>query len=851
MTARLSPRRPMAGFVLAIATLASLSRAMSGEPVETALTLSPDAPARLVLAYWPSGGWQVRQSGRQVELVLPGAGLAISTAAVPLPAGDGAITTLATGMDEVATYLRIGLGCDCVVAVRGDGERLVIDVVGAGRVARPVYRDAGPAPRLAPLPLARHAGAAVAMGVTDGQRVEETRIRLLEELRRAAETGLVTLRLDADGALAQVGGQAPTPDRGPEPEPEGTPGEPAGDAPELAADDVEPGESVARAAAPEAPVLAGTTAPGQPAGPHPLPGTLPPIERDTQAASVPPGRQPDLVPDLVAASPAPACFGNEAFRLTDPLPPNTLIAEIGRLRRALVGEFDRADIPSALSLARLYLAHGLGVEALGVLAEFAPDAPETGLLAALAWLAEDRPLPVPNILSVSGCTGQHALWQALDAALAEHPAEALEREAAAAGALEQTARGLRGRIAVRLGLAATAEHDWIAAHRLNAMAKRALAGDDRDGQEMRLLLEAKLSLGRGDMATALARLKTLRGARSPAGAEALLMLAGLAADPANGAGVRPDRLRLDLGVLALAQRDTPLGGRAFLGEAELTGHLFGRDAAFELLAYGYAARMISEPVYRDALGAVGAFQPEGRDDTPLALVYEADPERFAQTLEDPGFRLALARSYIGFGAPVLAEAILRPGDLQDEVVLGDLARIYLEIGETDAADRFARRLPESPARAAIDAGVALARGDAVAALAALNAAGATASQRARTAWAAGDWPASARALAEEIAARESGAGRDEDASQPASEGTMSPAALAARLALAARRAGRAAAPPEAVSLAAAEPGLAAGLQAMFAPAADELADPSPAAVAAYLEGVSAEARLFEELLEDG
>ena len=33
--------------------------------------------------------------------------------------------------------------------------------------------------------------------------------------------------------------------------------------------------------------------------------------------------------------------------------------------------------------------------------------------------------------------------------------------------------------------------------------------------------------------------------------------------------------------------------------------------------------------------------------------------------------------------------------------------------------------------------------------------------------------------------------------------------------------------------------------------AQMMADPSPAAVAAYLEGVSAEARLFEELLEDG
>ena len=222
MTARLSPRCLMAGVLLAIATLAWAPRAVSDEPVETALTLSPDAPARLLLAYWPSGGWQVRQSGRQAELVLPGAALAISTDVLGLSTGDGAIATLATGIDEVATYLRIGLGCDCTLAVRGDGERLLIDVVGAVRVAGPVfyaaapaYHAAAPAPRLAPLPAARPAVAAVTTRMTDGQLVEETRTRLLEEFRRAAEAGLVTLRPGGDGALAQAGGQAPAADLAP------------------------------------------------------------------------------------------------------------------------------------------------------------------------------------------------------------------------------------------------------------------------------------------------------------------------------------------------------------------------------------------------------------------------------------------------------------------------------------------------------------------------------------------------------------------------------------------------------------------------------------------------------------
>ncbi|MFQ5566700.1 MAG: hypothetical protein ACE5EU_10090, partial [Paracoccaceae bacterium] len=716
MTARRSPRRLAAALALAAAAQAGEPRGLAAEPAEVALALSPDAPSRLVLGYWPSGGWQVRLSGRQAELVLPGAGIAIAAGAVPLPAGGGAITTLAAGTGQGAAYLRIGLGCDCTLAVQGDGERLLIDVVGAGvAVAGSADYPVAPAPRRAPPPPARPAGNAAA-AVSDDQRVEETRSRLLEELRRAAAAGLVTLRADADGVLARAGEQPPAPVRGSGLDPVDVPGEAAG----LAAAEIDPGQSVVRAATPEAPVLAGTTAPGRPAAPRPVPDAVPEVGNEPQAPPAPPEREPDPVPGpvvdpalgLVAVAPAPVCFGNEAFRLTDPLPADALTAEIGRLRGALVGEFDRINTASALSLARLYLAHGLGVEALGLLADFAPDAPQTDLLAALAWLAEGRPLPEPNILSVAGCTGQHALWQALDAALAGRPAEALEREAAATGALEQTARGLRGGIAVRLGLAAAAEHDWIAVHRLNAMAKRAIAAGDRDSRELRLMLEAKAALGRGDIATGVARLEALRGARSPAGAEALLMLAGLAVDPAHGAVVRRDRLRLDLGAMAMAERDTPLGARAFLAEAELTGYLFGRDAAFELLAYGHAARLISEPAYRDALAAVGASLPDGPGGTPLAVLYEADPERFARSLGDPGFRLALSRSYIGLGAPVLAEALLGPGDLRDEALLGDLARSYLDVGAADAAERLAGRLPQGPARAAIGAEAAPVRSSA-------------------------------------------------------------------------------------------------------------------------------------------
>jgi hypothetical protein len=370
------------------------------------------------------------------------------------------------------------------------------------------------------------------------------------------------------------------------------------------------------------------------------------------------------------------------------------------------------------------------------------------------------------------------------------------------------------------------------------------------------LLEARILIARGDRQAAMARLSELVAVRSPAGAEAAVMLADLAELPATNADLQPVSLRLDLGALALMHRDTPLGARAFLGEAEVTGRFIGRDAAFDLLDFGHSARIISEDVYRDALASLGVSLEQLPADTPLALVYEANPQRFAQTLENADFRMNLARSYFGLGAPGLGEAVLLPADFENTVLIGDLAASHLEIGNASSAETFATMLPEGPVRAGIDAGIAIARGDAKVALARLTAAGASASLRARAAWAAEDWPASASALAEAIALPDPGAEPLSatgpiDSLDAVSVARRSAANQATRLALAAFNSGRGTAPPEALTLAGDEPVLSAGLRAIFARPEESPVDRSPAAIADYLEMLSAEAHLFEEILNDG
>lgn len=795
----------------AVAAALPLSRLAAAEAVETALSLAPDAPARLVLAYWPEQGWIVRQDGRQVELALPGARLDIDPPS--LPATAEALKTLSVETASGATYLRIGLGCDCTLAVQGDGQRLMIDVVGADLAAGPIRGDASSAPRLAPAPVRRPATAtSSAPDILPGTPpdIEVIRDRLLGELRRAAESGLVTLRPEP----GQVSGAHPS-------------AEPAATA------------QLARAAMPEPPVRVGTEAPSRlVAGPAPADPPHPP---QAPGPDLPPASPPAAADASAAAERGPECLANEVFRLPDPREADALIRDISGLRRAMIGEFDRADPGAVENLARLYIAHGLGIEALGLLEEMGSGVPDRPVLAALATLTDDRALPDRNILDAPGCAGQHALWQAFDAALAGRNAEALRFEAAATGALEQMARGVRGRISAHVGLAGAAMDDRIAVHRLLAMARRAVPEADAFGRDLVRLLAAEDDRLHGDAAGRLAKLEQLRGGRSAASESALLALAGHVDASADGAPADIERMRLDLGALALAARGTRIGEAALIAEIRLTAGTLGRDMAFELLEHGRRDGTLSEPAYRTELSALAA-RPAQPGDTDLALVHDSDPGRFAGSLGDRGFRRALARSYAGLGAPTRAEAVLLDGDLDDTSLVRDIARAYLGGRDIDRALELAALLPDGPERSGIIAGAALATGDHPAALPALVAAHAPPEQRAAAAWFARDWEAMLAAL-------------DEADWQPRAESAepSRPERIrrAARLAYGALRAGRAEVPAEARALLADEPAVLGGLEAMFARLAPELAARAPVGVPGFSARLTEEHRMLEALLDDG
>lgn len=899
----------------------------AAEAVETALGIARDAPARLVMAYSPDRGWIVRQDGRQVEIAFPGADLAIQLP--PVPGGPEAFRSLSAEVRDGATYLRIGLGCDCTLAIRSDGRRLEIDAVGAELVAGPIRREAGPAPRLAPLPPRRPAvpgpGAegAVAAAPAAGRSgrtpqadpapdpdavsapapdpgaipggasapgpghagqpdtgsaapppvapsgdpgngpppdLDATRDRLLGELRQAAESGFITLRAGSDlaaGALPaggtavaalvpdqarqdapaqplhEAGGAAQGPGAHPAAQRAGPySGEPATDAPPPGAPRpaaADPGGGAAHAGE------------GLPQAGAPGPEGEPPVT--AQAAGAAQGTVRDAVAGAPTGSAEPACLPNEAFLLPDPQEPGDLVREIAALRRGLTGEFDRPDHVAVARLARLYIANGLGAEASSLLGAMGAEVEDRAVLAALAVLSEDRPLPAGNVLAAPGCTGQHALWQAFDAALAGRNAEALAYEAAATGALEQAARAVRGRIASRIGLVAAAAGDRAAAHRLLAMARRGVTAGDRSGHLMVQRLAAEDDRLFGKPEDRVAKLETLSRDRSETGAEALLALASEFDGHDSGAirhadQARLDRMRLDLGALALAARGSARGEAALLAEVRLTAGSLGRDAAFAVLEHGHRDGTVSEPAYRAALSALAELAA-APGDTELALVFEAAPHRFAASLAERGFRQALARSYAGLGAPALAGSVLRDGDLEDAAVAASLAWAFLDAGEPDRAGDLAALLPDAVARAEIAAEAARQAGDPAAALTALAQARAPASRRAAAAWSIPDWDAALAALRDTQAERGGGAA--------ARAGDLR---TAARLAFAALQAGAGEVPAEARALLQPDPAMTAGLEALFVrPPEGAQADPS--AIPGFLARMKEETRLLEALLDDG
>lgn len=683
--------------VLGLCAGAALAQEDDAVPVRTG---THAAFTRIVFQFPVRRDWRLGRSGDGYELALPG-GAALDLSGVFDRIDRDRIASMSAPPD--GTSVQIDLACTChATAFRFNDSWLVIDIndgapPDTARFEAPVppratagtetpapdrapfaaghLTDPGPAPVIRPLP---DMPTTVAPGdeLARAARVADAQAAILEEISRAAGQGL--LQGTEGGAWSQTG----------------------------------PGRL---------PVLAGRGAPGTAPLPEELAARIG-IAADTAVDTAAERDQgPRSGVPFAASCPAPAMFDVPGW--SDGSPPG---AQIGALRRQLVGEFDRPDRGAALALARLYINLGFGAEAAEVTGQFLADDPAAPVLHTLADIVDTGTAPPDNPLRVHlDCPGPVALW----AALARHNLApgAPVRRSDLAQAFAALPGHLRRHLGPMLAERLLAHDDAELAGVIRRSSDRA-PGDPQPGEG---LAAARLDLARGAEGAGRAALEAAARAEGPQAAEALAELMEKLND--EGEAVPPDLVSL-AAARAFELRRDPMGTR--LKAAALRAQAIAGDAAG---AFDGLARAREEGNAPD--GAAVWLTEALAGDAPDAVL-AATYFRHRKVIDGANLPAATARALaLRLGAAGLAPTGLALLDLRglDDAPADHLARAELHLADDDPAaallelDQIAGERTE-----ALRARALAMTGAPEAALAALESPG-NAALRADLAWRAGDW----------------------------------------------------------------------------------------------------------------
>ncbi|QIE56970.1 hypothetical protein G5B40_16905 [Pikeienuella piscinae] len=391
-------RAPLIIAALSPALLAGVAAAEDGV---VRLRASDVAHASRVEIPLGSTGFGIERTGaRQIDLVITGEIGALDFSEIFPDARARRIVSARLAPDETAARLRFVLGCDCEYAARLEGGVLALEFRDPAQASEGADGSDAPrarqraanegtdrAPWRAPAPVPRGGsvdGGAPGAAPEDApaEEIMIARRRLLEQLSRAADQGLVEFRSPEAEAAAASSSPAyePAPAAAPQPP---TPTETADAAPRPDAAPPEP---------PEMP----------PAPPAPL--EIPVRARTAVDRAFPVGRG-----DTLAES-AP-CVADERLDVAAWPDPKKFVSERVRFSAVLIDEFGGVAPDAATGLARLYVAAGFGREALGVLDLFPNAVTDAALIRDLAHVVEGRRPPRDGPLAGAGpCSGRMALW---------------------------------------------------------------------------------------------------------------------------------------------------------------------------------------------------------------------------------------------------------------------------------------------------------------------------------------------------------------------------------------------------------------------------------------------------------
>lgn len=556
-----------------------------------------------------------------------------------------------------------------------------------------------PTPEIAAAPAPGTEAPAVPHAPIDPATIEAARDRLLAQLTKAAEQGLLTLS-DQPEAPA-----APAP---------------------AAADDAGAHEAATPAHA-EPDAAQGPKAPAAPEPQLQVRTAIDIAQGDSRA------HPPEETPDII-------CVPDSALDIGSWSTDAPFSDQLGERRRALVGEFDEADPEAVIAYAEFMLSFGFGVEARNALETFGATVAPPAMLMDMAAVADgDASTPVGALRAGFGCPGFHGLWAAASAALAGDLDGASVDPDALRLSLSMTPPRLRARLAIPVAAAALEAGRITEAEILAGLAARA-EPPAPDGDAMLTVLMARIDAARGEWRRAEAALEELTKKTSPAGIEAMIRLVEIRL--ARGAST-PTGLAENMEAIAYSQGASPTG-RRLLGAAA-QARAAGEGLAPALAALAALAKRADDPTAAQAAARTILidYQPEASQ---AAAYADGVLKYWSLVGDDAGgdpARVAVARRLVGFGLDNLAEDLLTPALARGDAPARLLAAQSAMASRPEHALSLLANLPgPEAARLRAEALSALGRHSDAAAEAVRTG---DADLAARYAWLAGNWSAAAAA----------------------------------------------------------------------------------------------------------
>jgi len=334
-----------------------------------------------------------------------------------------------------------------------------------------------------------------------------------------------------------------------------------------------------------------------------------------------------------------ACPPSSIFAVRDWSSELHPIIQIGELNRKLLGEFDKPSPDAVLALAQLYIALGLGLEAVSLFDAFGVEPANAAILRAMAAIVDGEPVTPPGQLGqMADCETDAALWAVL-ALETLRPGDAVNLGAVlrAFSALPLTLRRLLGPALSEKLL----ESGATAAARSVRDAIWRAPGDHGTAMDM---IEAQISISHGDFGSAIARLKKIIASNSPEAPQAALIYLETALDQ----GISLDTPFVEtLAALAFERRAAPDGldlARAHILAAGSTG-LFDRAfdslRTFSLIAPTEIREKTTQTLLKQLLAA--------QNDADFLKYYFAHKDLFAALAWHAPSRESLAERLLNLG----------------------------------------------------------------------------------------------------------------------------------------------------------------------------------------------------------